>query len=171
MAKHERIAAWGAVSIALLVLTTAAGSPPPDSAKPPAAKLERLTWLLGSFKREGRSGSIGESWTRLGDRLFEGKSFRSDGSGGAPVPLEDLLLAEMGGELFYISKVEENRYPVAFRLTELGERSATFENPTHDFPQRIRYELREDGTLYAAIEGPGEPGGPPRRIEFRFERD
>ncbi len=28
---------------------------------------------------------------------------------------------------------------------------AVFENPDHDFPQRIRYALAEDGTLSATI--------------------
>ena len=153
----------------LLALTAVLGAPPP--AKPAEPKLERLQWLLGSWKREGKSGTIHESWTRLGDRVLEGKSSRVDNAGGAHVPLEDLLLAEMGGEVFYISKVAENPYPVAFRLTEIGERSAVFENPTHDFPQRILYELKDDGTLLAAIEGPGESGGAPRRIEFPFKRD
>ena len=155
----------------VLALTAAAGAPPPEQAKSAEPKLERLQWLLGSWKREGKSGTIRESWTRLGDRVVEGKSSRVDNAGGAHVPLEDLLLAEMGGEVFYISKVAENPYPVAFRLTELGERSAVFENPTHDFPQRIVYELRDDGTLLAAIEGPAESGGAPRRIEFPFRRD
>ena len=155
----------------LLALTAAVGAAPPEPAKHGEAKLERLQWLLGSWKREGRSGTIHESWTRLGDRVLEGTSTRVDKSGGIHVPLEDLLLVEMGGEVFYISKVDENPYPVAFRLTELAERSAVFENPTHDFPQRIVYELREDGTLLAAIEGPGEDGGAPRRVEFPFKRD
>jgi len=156
----------------LLALSAAIGAPPPAPTKPGEAKLERLQWLLGSWKREAKTGTIHETWTRLGDRAYEGKSTRVDNAGGAHVPLEDLLLTEMGGEVFYISKVAENSYPVAFRLTELGERSAVFENPTHDFPQRILYDLRDDGTLLAAIEGPGEAAGsPPRRIEFPFKRD
>ena len=161
---------WGLFTL-LLAVTAAIGAPPAEPAKPGEAKLERLQWLLGSWKRETKTGAIHETWTGLGDRVLEGKSTRIDNSGGVRIPLEDLLLVQMGGEVFYISKVDENPYPVAFRLTELAERSAVFENPTHDFPQRIVYELRDDGTLHAYIEGPGAAaGGPPRRIEFPFVR-
>lgn len=137
----------------------------------PRAELDQLAWLIGGWKREARSGAIHESWTRLGDRVFEGRSWRTAEPGSAAMPLEDILLAEMGGEVFYIPKVAENPYPVAFRLVKLEGRSAVFENPQHDFPQRITYELREDDTLLAAIEGPGGAEGAPQRIEFRFVRE
>jgi hypothetical protein len=38
-------------------------------------------------------------------------------------------------------------------LTTLDETSATFENPSHDFPKKIRYALRPDGALEATISG------------------
>jgi len=154
-----------AVLSCLTVLTFAGAA-----AAEPETKLDQLAWLIGNWKRDGRRGAIHESWTRLGDRVLEGRSYRTDEPGAAAVPLEDLLLTEMGGEVFYISKVSENRYPVPFRLVALEGRSAVFENPEHDFPQRISYELRGDGTLLAAIEGPGGANGAPRRIEFRFVR-
>jgi hypothetical protein len=28
-----------------------------------------------------------------------------------------------------------------------------FENPAHDFPQRVIYHLKDDGTMVASIEG------------------
>lgn len=37
---------------------------------------------------------------------------------------------------------------VGFRLTSLADQTATFENPAHDFPQRIIY--RRDGALLVA---------------------
>jgi hypothetical protein len=38
--------------------------------------------------------------------------------------------------------------PVGFRLTRAGASSATFDNPDHDYPQRIRY--RRDGAALVA---------------------
>jgi hypothetical protein len=40
--------------------------------------------------------------------------------------------------------------PVGFRLTEAGPSRATFDNPDHDYPQRIRYR-REGDALVATI--------------------
>jgi hypothetical protein len=40
-----------------------------------------------------------------------------------------------------------------FVLTRIEARSATFENPAHDFPKMIRYAVTEDGTLEAVVSG------------------
>ena len=42
-----------------------------------------------------------------------------------------------------------------------------FENPKHDFPQRIRYRLKGD-TLHARIEG--TINGKERAIDFPYQR-
>ncbi len=49
-----------------------------------------------------------------------------------------------------------NREPVPFKLLRISETEVVFENPTHDFPQRIIYRKRDPG-LWARIEA-GEPG-------------
>ncbi len=54
---------------------------------------------------------------------------------------------------FYFAS-PRSRPPVAFKLVELGERRAVFENREHDFPQRILYWLDAAGALHARIEGP-----------------
>jgi hypothetical protein len=52
---------------------------------------------------------------------------------------------------------------VPFQLTRSASNLAVFENPEHDFPQMITYELSE-GVLTAQIEN---PGGDPRRWSMR----
>lgn len=44
------------------------------------------------------------------------------------------------------------REPTPFELVSAGEMTVTFENPEHDFPQRIIYR-REGDRLHARIEG------------------
>ncbi len=44
----------------------------------------------------------------------------------------------------------ENTYPVLFRLTASSDTQAVFENPTHDFPQRLGYTL-VDGGLHVKV--------------------
>ena len=59
------------------------------------------------------------------------------------------------------------RPPTEFVLTEVSGSRAVFENPRHDSPQRIVYELSTDGWLTASV-GYAK-GGNPRRFEFARE--
>jgi hypothetical protein len=43
--------------------------------------------------------------------------------------------------------------PTDFMLTSIDANSATFENPSHDFPKMIRYAKRPDGSMEATISG------------------
>lgn len=54
-----------------------------------------------------------------------------------------------------------------FVLTEIGANRAVFENPRHDYPKRIVYELSGEGGLSATIGF--TKGGTPRRFEFTRE--
>jgi hypothetical protein len=70
------------------------------------------------------------------------------------VPFEFLRIVEKEGGLVYIAQ-PGGRPPTEFVLTELGGRSAAFENPSHDFPERIEYKLSGE-TLTATISGGGQ---------------
>ena len=43
--------------------------------------------------------------------------------------------------------------PTPFRMIELSGKKVVFENPQHDFPQRVIYWLEGDNALHAKIEG------------------
>jgi hypothetical protein len=135
-----------------------------------AGDLDPLDWILGSWTRESRRGDVYESWTRVSERTFEGASWIVSRQDGARHPLESLLLADMSGTLFYVPKVSENEYPIPFRCTSIEPGRAVFENPTHDFPQKIVYERRGDDAMVVTIEGPGEGDEATRRIEFSFRK-
>lgn len=134
------------------------------AATPAGAELPE--WLVGDWSRPTRGGRLVESWRAAGPRTLEGE-VRFVGPDGTGVQAEALLLAEMGDAIFYIPRPRENPLPVAFRLVEKSERRLIFENPEHDFPTRIGYELGDDGALLAWIAGPGDDGDE-RRIDFRY---
>jgi hypothetical protein len=56
----------------------------------------------------------------------------------------------------------------SFKLVKYENQEAVFENPQHDFPQRIIYKLEKDGSLAAAIEGMSK--GQLKRIGFPMRR-
>ena len=61
------------------------------------------------------------------------------------------------------------RPPTSFRMTASDSLSAVWENPAHDFPQKISYRRIGTDSLVAAIEGPGQ-GGRTQRMEWRMAR-
>ena len=72
---------------------------------------------------------------------------------------------EMGG-LVYLPQLQGSA-AVSFKLTAFDKDKFVFENPTHDFPQRIIYQ-RQNLMLLAAIEGLQK--GKPVREEFLMKR-
>ena len=115
----------------------------------PQARVSDLGWMSGRWETEGSYENMTqESWSEPrsgimlgysrtgGDRLREFEFLRIQaGEDGVPV-----YYAQPGGGP-----------PVGFRLVAHDATSATFENPQHDFPQRIRYERVGSETLMATI--------------------
>lgn len=79
---------------------------------------------------------------------------------------EYLRIVERDGGLVYIAQ-PGGAPATEFIMTEISSQRAVFENPRHDYPRRIVYELTGDGGLVASI---GQlKGGSPRKFEFRRE--
>jgi len=156
---------FGIAHLAWFMLVVGLLTSPPTA----AGQLDSLAWLEGTWQRETRRGTAYETWRLVGERTFEGEGWRRTESGGRRIG-EQLLQVERGGAVFYIANPTENAEPTPFRLTQSGENTAVFENPAHDFPQKIGYDLDPaTDALMAWVEGPGEDGEP-RRIEFPFTR-
>jgi hypothetical protein len=72
--------------------------------------------------------------------------------GGKLADFEYLRIVQDDKGIFYIARPKDNPEETSFKLTKLSGMEAIFENPTHDFPQKIIY--RVDGTtLFARVEG------------------
>jgi hypothetical protein len=128
--------------------------------------LDQLEWMLGVWQMETPKVKVEETWRKLGDRTFEGDSVTRSKVDGKILARESIILAEMGGEIFYIARPSQNPYPVGFRLVRLQAGAAAFENPQHDFPQKITYSRNQDGSLDASVEG--LQNGKTKRISFHF---
>ena len=55
-----------------------------------------------------------------------------------------------------------------FPLADFGADFVQFENPTHDFPKRIRYERTKSGDLHARVSG--DPGDAEQAQEWTWKR-
>jgi hypothetical protein len=151
------------VAGALLALATgvAALHAAESASKPTIAALK---WLAGtwSFERNGRV--VTERWTAPAGGIMIGTSHTV--AGDRTIEYEFVVLRpDAQGEIFYVAK-PSGQPEASFRLVRVTDRTAVFENPQHDFPQRISYTLREDGTLLATIEG--TKSGRARQVEFPY---
>jgi hypothetical protein len=135
-----------------------------SAAREPLA-VERVGWLQGCWRSTQGEATIEEQWMapRGGSMLGMGRTVR----GGKTVEYELVLIAERSGGLAY--EAHPSGQPSAtFLAMTASETSVVFENPQHDFPQRVGY--RRDGAdgLQAWIEG--QAGGKSRRVDFSYRR-
>ena len=135
--------------------------------KPAKAAIGDLNWLAGAWVgTRGAEGStsIEERWSPpLGGAMLAVSRTVSRGKMSA---FEYQRVVERDGGLVYVAQ-PGGASPTEFVLTELVGTRAVFENPRHDYPKRIAYELSADGGLTAAIGF--TKGGSPRRFEFKRE--
>jgi hypothetical protein len=124
-----------------------------------------LGWLTGCWEGTVGGREYHEQWMKPAGGTMLGMS-RTVSEERTPA-WEFLRIAERDGSLFYIAR-PSGQDEAAFRLIKLGDGEAVFENPEHDFPQRVLYRLQDGGRLTAAIEG--TTGGQMRRVDFPMRR-
>ena len=140
MSMH-RIRGLAVVAVLLAIPAAAADEPVPP-----------LDWLTGRWCTTRGDHSVEEVWLAQRGGVLVGLSRTYTDA--ATVAFEYLRIVATGGAVEYIAQ-PNGRPPTAFRLTASGAGFLRFENPAHDFPQRIEYRL--DGErLRAEIAGPGD---------------
>lgn len=135
--------------------------------KSSATDLRELYWLADDWTmiQNGETTSSHETWRRVNDSLFRGEGYELM-PGADTAVLENIDLAVKDGGIFYMPAVkgQNEGQPVPFRMVSCRDQEVVFENPEHDFPQRISYRLHGMDTLIARIEGRG------RQAELVFLR-
>lgn len=131
-------------------------------------ELQKVHWLKGTWQRQSAQGILTESWQQLDDSTFIGKSFFV--SNGDTLSSESIRLQQRNGKLHYIPTVADQNEgkPVVFTFTNLTDSSVTFENPKHDFPQKIEYQLNAPDSLIAEVSAVVE--GKTKALTFRMKK-
>lgn len=124
-----------------------------------------LAWLAGCWDGSSAKREYSEQWMKPSGQTLLGMSRTV--VNGKTVAFEFLQIREQEGEIYYIAK-PSGQTEASFKLIKFGKQEAVFENPEHDFPQRIIYRLAEDGSLAAAIEGMSN--GKMKKIDFPMKR-
>lgn len=146
-------------------LAAAAAAEPATDSAATAVTAHDLAWLSGCWAAVGAEAGSGEQWTSVAGGTLLGVSRTVKGE--RTVFHEFLIIRETAdGGLEYVA-APSGQATTAFRAVHVGEREVTFENPAHDFPQRILYR-RDGDRLAARIEGTTEKGE--RGVDFPFVR-
>lgn len=135
----------------LLILATALGwmlGPADQTAKP---TLNDLAWMAGSWAGTSSRGiEMEEHWTAPKGNSMIG--VHRDVGKGRTILFEFLRIEHQGDQIVYLSMPNGRSPATAFPLKEMSGTRVVFENPTHDFPQRIVY-WKDGNDLKARIEG------------------
>ncbi|WP_445454728.1 DUF6265 family protein [Flavobacterium sp. 25HG05S-40] len=116
-------------------------------------KINQANWFLGEWNNKSKDSEFTEIWKKATDSSYVAESFVLVNKD--TVFYEKIDLMERNDNLFYIVSVrnQNNEKPVAFYATLMAKDSITFENPKHDFPNKIVYRKIENDSMIATIYG------------------
>lgn len=116
-------------------------------------ELAKVKWVLGNWENISPQGTLRESWEKQNDSTFLGNSyFLKDKD---TLFSEKITLQQRGDQLSYVPVVpnQNSGKAISFVMTSVSDKQFVFENPKHDFPQRITYNLIRKDSISAQISG------------------
>jgi hypothetical protein len=128
--------------------------------------INELAWLKGcwSLNRNGRETT--EHWLKPAGGIMLGISRTV--ADGKTVEFEfTQIRQDAGGDVFFIAK-PSGQPEATFKMIKGSADEVIFENPQHDFPQRVIYRLQGDGSLLGRIEGVSK--GKEKSVDFPMTR-
>jgi hypothetical protein len=113
-----------------------------------------MNWLIGNWENKMDDGILSETWKKENDSTFSGTTYfiinKKD-----TVHSETILLTQLNDELIYRPTVkgQNDDKPIDFIMTSDSENTFVFENPKHNYPQKIVYKKVNENSLVATISG------------------
>ncbi|MCF0052389.1 DUF6265 family protein [Dyadobacter sp. LJ53] len=129
---------------------------------------EKLSAIVGSWKMQRAAGHMYETWRRVSPNAFAGVSYKIQN--GDTVKLETVRLYLSNRRIIYapVAFGQNDEKEVLFNLKSIQGEKFIFENPKHDFPQRIGYAFHSADSLHAYIEGSID--SKPRHINYKYSK-
>lgn len=113
--------------------------------------IEKAQWLIGHWQNKSAKGLLTEAWNKENDSTLVGQSYFI--ANGDTLFVENIRIEQRDGNLSYIPTVRDqnNGQAVYFTLTRSTDSTLVFENPEHDFPQKIVYKMIAKDSLVAEV--------------------
>ena len=126
-----------------------------------AGDVAGLSWMTGCWAGGEGALRFEEQWIKPagGQMMGVSRTIRD----GKVTGYEFLLIDGDQEGIYYLPRLSSGATPVKFHLTTQSASEVIFENPAHDFPQRIIYR-KTDGGLFARIDG--KQNGKERAVDF-----
>ncbi len=126
-------------------------------------------WIVGNWKTSLPKGHIIESWSIKNDSTLKSISYIIKPNGDSMLQETVNLEYKKGITNYVVTAADQNdNLPVSFKLIKHQNNKLIFENPEHDFPQRVVYKLISKNKILAWIEGTIK--GELKKKEFQMER-
>jgi len=134
------------------------------AAQGPAARIEQLAFMAGSWAGPEGSSAVEEHWMppKGGLMLGLGRTVKD----GKAVDFEFMRIEQQGDSLVYLAS-PGGKPATPFPLAAIDAASVVFESAL-EFPRRVSYRRNADGTLTARIEG--TRNGKPAAREWTWRR-
>lgn len=129
-----------------------------------AQEIHKLAWMSGNWVQSTAVEDVHENWLGPKNNVMVATNLTARHGKGAS--FEFLRIAMKDGKIVYFAS-PNGRPATEFTLSQMGEGSVTFENPSNPYPTRIIYR-RDGDALVARIEGKRQ--GNDASEEWRFKR-
>lgn len=163
----KQVPCYVALVIAVVVVLQTGWAQSTESAQPANSEVDQLEWLQGSWSMESGGRRIEEHWIApRGGTMF---GVNRTISKGRTVAFEYMRIQQQEDKVVFFASPGGRCPATRFTMVSASANSVTFENPDHDFPQRVIYRRTTDGHLQGRIEG--KVNGEPRSSDWIFQRE
>jgi hypothetical protein len=123
----------------------------PITAQERLSEISSLQWLSGCWEMVEEGQQVSEMWMEPAGNtmLGTGRTVRN----GETVSYEFMIIHTGDDGEIYFTAIPSGQSETSFLLIKLSDYEVIFENPNHDFPKLISYNLNDNGELSAHIEG------------------
>lgn len=112
-------------------------------------QLRDMEWLEGTWQAVSGTYTLAETWTKSSSNTISGSVEEKSANAGAYH--ENLSIRQLPDGITLVSNTGGQN--VVFHLVSNNKDSLVFENPEHDFPNKLTYIHKETKMMLVLVEG------------------
>jgi len=123
---------------------------------PVKLEFQKMAWLEGLWSNTDDSIHVFTLWQKTNDSILYGLSWRINGKDSIPIQTNEIH--SVNEDIYLSIEIfgKNDGMPDEYTLMSNKNGEHVFERENKDFPQRIIYLLKPDGSLYMRMEGTTE---------------